>query len=130
MAKYKAIGSVIKAVTSTGTPAAVGNVTGYSFEGNASIIDATVLGEAAKTYEAGVKDYSISVDCLYDPADAAQVDMLEGESVNFEILPETGNKITGTGLVETVSITGELDGMISATHSIKPSGGVTRAAVT
>ena len=130
MAKYSGNAGVIKAITSTGTPAAVGEIISFGLSTSAATIDATALGDASREYLAGIKDATVNFEAHYDPADAAQVDLAEGEGVDFELLPESGNKVTGSGIVTSVDVNVAMDETVKVSGTIQVSGGITRAAVT
>ena len=103
MATYKGLSGVIKAITDNGTPATVGEVKNFSLEASAEVIEDTALGDASKTFVAGLKTFTVSLECHYDSSDAAQADLIEGEKVDLELHPEGTaagrQKLTGEGIV-------------------------------
>jgi len=129
MSKYSGNAGVIKAITSTGTPAAVGQVISFGISASAGAMDATELGAASRSYLAGLKDATVNFEAHYDPADAAQIDLAEGEGVDFELLPEPANKISGSGIVTSLDITVAIDETVKVSGTIQVSGGITRAEV-
>ena len=130
MANYNGNAGVIKAVTSTGTPAAVGEVKSFSLDTACAEQDATSMGDAWDTVEAGRKSWNGSLEAHYDPAAAPQVDLIEGEKCDMELLPTTGYKFTGTALVTGVSYGVTPEERVSVSITFKGNGALTRAAVT
>lgn len=130
MATHLGKAGVIKAITATGTPAAMGEVKSFSIDTTCDTVEDTALGDAARTYKAGLKSATLSIEAHYDPSDAAQLDCLEGESIDFELLPEAGNKITGTAIVNSLSISNDLEGIVAVTIGAQVTGAIARAAVT
>ena len=130
MANYNGNGGVIKAITTGGTPAAVGEVQSFSVSTACEAQDASALGDAWDKTEPGRKSWEGSLNAWYDPADAAQADLIEGEKVDVELVPESGNDLSGTAVVTGVEI-GEVnrDGRIPVSISFKGDGALTRAAV-
>lgn len=103
MATYKGLSGVFKAITDNGTPATMGEVKSFSVEASADVIEDTALGDTSKTFAAGLKTYTVSLEAHYDSADAPQADVIEGEQCDLELHPEGTaagrQKLTGTGIV-------------------------------
>lgn len=130
MSKYNGNSGVIQAVTTGGSLAAVGQVKNFTVETTAAELDATSMGDAWDVVMAGRKSWSGSLEAHYDPADTAQIDLLAGESVDLDLRPEAGNKLTGTAIVTTRGITVDKDDIVSVSISFKGTGALTPAAVT
>ena len=91
------------------------------------------MGDVSRSYKAGLKTNTVSIECYWDEADAQQLVIDERASLDFEVYPTgTGSGETfysGSGIVTSRSITGSFDGMVEASFSIQCSGDVTEAQV-
>ena len=131
MATKTGASGVVKLQVAGTTVAVVGEVRSYTFEGSADTIDDSVIGDVARTYKAGLKTNTVSIECYWDESDAQQLVIDERASLDFEIYPTgTGTGETyfsGNGIVTSRSITGSFDGMVEASFSIQVNGDVTEA---
>jgi hypothetical protein len=131
MATTTGSSGVVKVATSGGSVAVVGEVRSYTFDGSADTIEDSVMGDTARSYKAGLKTNTLSVECYYDEADAQQTLMDERASVDFELYPTgTGTGETyfsGSGIITSRSVTAAFDGMVEASFTIQCSGDVTEA---
>jgi hypothetical protein len=131
MATTTGSSGVVKVATSGGSVAVVGEVRSYTFDGSADTIEDSVMGDTTRSYKAGLKTNTLSVECYYDEADAQQTLMDERASVDFELYPTgTGTGETyfsGSGIITSRSVTAAFDGMVEASFSIQCSGDVTEA---
>jgi hypothetical protein len=131
MATTTGSSGVVKVATSGGSVAVVGEVRSYTFDGSADTIEDSVMGDTSRSYKAGLKTNTLSVECYYDEADAQQTLMDERASVDFELYPTgTGTGETyfsGSGIITSRSVTAAFDGMVEASFTIQCSGDVTEA---
>jgi|TARA_R110000744_G_scaffold152542_1_gene266664 predicted secreted protein len=131
MATKTGASGVVKLQVSGTTVAVVGEVRSFTFEGSADTIEDSVMGDISRTYKAGLKTNTVSIECYWDEADAQQLVLDERASLDFEIYPTgTGTGETyfsGAGIVTSKSITGSFDGMVEASFSLQVSGDVTEA---
>lgn len=131
MATTTGSSGVVKVATSGGSVAVVGEVRSYTFDGTADTIEDSVMGDSARSYKAGLKTNTLTVECYWDEADAPQGILDERASVDFELYPTgTGTGETyfsGSGIVTSRSVTASFDGMVEASFSIQCSGAVTEA---
>jgi hypothetical protein len=131
MATTTGSSGVVKVATSGGSVAVVGEVRSYTFDGSADTIEDSVMGDTTRSYKAGLKTNTLSVECYYDEADAQQTLMDERASVDFELYPTgTGTGETyfsGSGIITSRSVTAAFDGMVEASFTIQCSGDVTEA---
>jgi hypothetical protein len=131
MAKTVGASGVVKLQVAGTTVAVVGEVRSYTLEGSADTIEDSVMGNVDRTYKAGLKTNTVSIECYWDESDAQQLVIDERASLDFEIYPTgTGTGETffsGTGIVTSRSITASFDGMVEASFSIQCSGAVTEA---
>ena len=131
MATKTGASGVVKLQVAGTTVAVVGEVRSYTLEGSADTIEDSVMGNVDRTYKAGLKTNTVSIECYWDESDAQQLVIDERASLDFEIYPTgTGTGETffsGTGIVTSRSITASFDGMVEASFSIQCSGAVTEA---
>lgn len=131
MAKTTGSSGVIKIAATGGSVAVVGEVRSFTFDGSADTIEDSVMGNTARTYKASLKTNTLSIECYWDEADAQQLILSEGASIDFELYPTgTGTGETyfsGTGIVTARSIPASFDGMVEASFSIQCSGAVAEA---
>ena len=111
----------------------IGQLTGYTLDTSAEVIDQTILGSTSKVNVAGTLGFSGSVDLLYDETASPQMTLVEGASIAFVFLPE-GNtsgdvNFSGTGIVDSVSYSAAVDGNVTSTASFQGTGALTRGTV-
>lgn len=134
MATATGNGGIVKLVTDTGgsdSAVTVAEVRSFSIDETKDTIESTTMGANSRTYLAGQKSATISIECYWDSTDAGQADAddsLRGaESVDFEIYPNgvgTGVKYTGVGFVTSKTINVSFDGMVEASFNIQVTGDV------
>ena len=133
MATKTGASGVVKLQVSGTTVAVVGEVRSFTFDGSADTIEDSVMGDVSRSYKAGLKTNTVSIECYWDEADAQQLVIDERATLDFEVYPTgTGSGETfysGSGIVTSRSITGSFDGMVEASFSIQCSGDVTEAQV-
>ena len=110
-----------------------GNVTGFTLETSADVVEDSSLANSAKTFAAGRTSFSGSIECHWDEGDTAQEALDVGTSLAFILLPE-GNSggdvsFSGTGLVTGMSIGVTLDGMTSRSVTFQGTGALTQSTV-
>lgn len=130
MATVTGSSGIIKAVTSGGSAANIGEVQSYAFNSSADSIEDTAMGDSARTYKSGLKNHTLSVEARFDSSDSAQEDLAAGSEVDFEVNPEgvgTGTPVyTGSGVVTSSSFTATFDGMVDASFEVQVSGDYTK----
>lgn len=129
MASHTGSEGVVKVGSAT-----VAEVKSWTLNTAAETIENTSMGDAARTYVAGLTSADASVDVFWDETDSAgQVALAPGSSVTLVLYPEgagTGDTYyTGTALVTGKSITGAFDGMVDASITAQYTGAVTTATV-
>jgi hypothetical protein len=106
-----------------------GEVTSFTLETSADVVEDTALSDSAKTFLAGRTSFSGTVECNFDEADTSQEECTVGSSVAFTLLPE-GNasgdaSYSGTGIVTGMSISNPLDGVITRSITFQGTGALT-----
>ena len=109
---------------------AIGEIRGFSIDETIDTVEDTSMGDASKSYLASIKDFSGSVDVLYDETDTnGQTALAVGSSVTLNFAPEgtaSGDvKLTGTAIVTGKSITSSFDGLVESTITVQGTGGLT-----
>ena len=118
-------------VTVGGT--AVGELTGFTLETTADVVEDTQLTDAAKSFITGRTSFSGSLDMNYDESDAQQETLVVGSEISFVLLPE-GNtagdqSFTGTGIVTGMSITNGMDAIVSRNVTFQGTGSLSKSTV-
>lgn len=108
----------------------IAEIRSFSIDETVDTVEDTSMGNAAKTYLASIKDFSGSVDVLYDETDTnGQVALAVGATVTLNFAPEgaaTGDvKLTGDAIVTSKSISSSFDGLVEASISVQGTGGLT-----
>ena len=128
---------VVKLVTDGEVLAAVAEIRSFSIDETLDTIESTVMGSTgqARTYLAGNKTATVTIECYWDSTDAGQQDaddsLRSSEKIDFEIYPNgvgAGVKYVGEGFVTSKSITASFDGMVEASFSIQATGQITESA--
>lgn len=109
---------------------AIGEIRGFSIDETIDTVEDTSMGDSSKSYLASIKDFSGSVDVLYDEADTnGQTALAVGSSVTLNFAPEGSDsgdvKLTGTAIVTGKSITSSFDGLVESTITVQGTGGLT-----
>lgn len=118
-------------VTAGGT--AIGEVTGFTLETTADVVEDTALTDAAKTFVAGRTSFSGTIDMHYDEADAQQETLTAGSSISFVVLPEgndTGDQsFAGSGIITGMSVSNGMDSIVSRSVTFQGTGALTKSTV-
>lgn len=112
----------------------VAELRSMNLETSAEMIDATTLTSTSKINKAGTKSFTGSIDCFWDETDTnGQLTLEEGASITVVYLFEgntTGDySYSFTALVNSVSISSSIDGMVEASFSFTGTGAITRGTV-
>jgi hypothetical protein len=118
-------------VTAGGT--GVGELTGFTLETTADVVEDTALTDATKSFVAGRTSFSGTLEMHYDETDSPQQTLTAGSSIAFILLPE-GNasgdeSFTGTGIVTGMSVNNAMDAIISRSVTFQGTGTLTRGTV-
>lgn len=109
---------------------AIAEIRGFSIDETIDTVEDTSMGDSSKSYLASIKDFSGSVDVLYDETDTnGQTALSVGSSVTLNFAPEgtdSGDvKLTGTAIVTGKSVTSSFDGLVESTITVQGTGGLT-----
>jgi hypothetical protein len=111
----------------------LGEIRSYTIESSGETIEDTTMGDAARTYKAGLTTFTASFEVYFDETDTAQNAVDAGASITFSVYPEgetAGDTYyTGSGIVTGRSITASFDGMVEMSLSVQGSGALTETTV-
>lgn len=123
-----------KANGATGAATQVKEVRSWSFEETAERIDASEMGDCTKKFESGAKTTSGTIAVQWDPATGSnQAVLTVGDKVDIELYPGgNGSGSTyykGTATIESVSRSGEIDGIVASSYGFAVDGEMTTTGV-
>ena len=109
------------------------NVTGFTLETSADVVENSALTNSAKTFTACRTSFSGSIECHWDEGDTAQEALDVGTSLAFILLPE-GNvsgdiSFSGTGIVTGMSVAVTMEGITSRSVTFQGTGALTQGTV-
>ncbi len=115
-------------VTAGGT--GIGELTGYTLETTADVVEDTQLSDAGKTFVAGRTSFSGTLEMSYDETDSPQQTLTAGTTISFILAPEgnaSGDEtFTGSGIVTGMSVNVTLDGITTRSVTFQGTGTLTR----
>ena len=118
-------------VTAGGT--GIGELTGYTLETTADVVEDTQLSDAGKTFVAGRTSFSGTLEMSYDETDTPQQTLTAGTTISFILAPEGNSSgdetFTGTGIVTGMSVNISLDGITTRSVTFQGTGALTRGTV-
>jgi len=124
MANHTGSEGVVKIGTNT-----ISEVRSFTITETGDTIEDSTMGDASRTYKAGMKTFTGSVVCYWDETDTAQIALTVGASVTLNLYPEgttTGDKYyTGSVLVTSIERSAAFDGMVETTFSFQGTGTLT-----
>ncbi len=114
-------------VTVGGT--AVGDLTGFTIETTADVVEDTALTDATKSFVTGRTSFSGTLEMNFDETNTEQESLVVGASLAFVLLPE-GNtagdaSYSGTGLITGMSITNSMEAVVSRNVTFQGTGALT-----
>ena len=115
-------------VTAGGT--GIGELTGYTLETTADVVEDTQLSDSTKSFVAGRTSFSGTLDMSYDETDSPQQTLTAGTSISFILAPEGNSSgdetFTGTGIVTGMNVNVSLDGITTRSVTFQGTGTLTR----
>ena len=114
-------------VTAGGT--GIGELTAFTLETTADVVEDTALTDATKSFVAGRTSFSGTLEMHFDETDSPQTNLTAGSSLAFILLPEgnsSGDRsFAGTGIVTGMSVNNSMDAIISRTVTFQGTGALT-----
>jgi hypothetical protein len=112
----------------------VAEVTGFTLETTADVIETTALANSAKSFVASRSSFTATIECHFDETDTnGQRVLIEGASVNIFLHPEGNDSgdfvLQGACIVTGNSTSVTMDDTIRQSISVQGTGGITRTTV-
>lgn len=112
----------------------VAEVKSFDITETDNVIESTSMGDASKTFEAGLKEASGTITCHFDKADSTgQEAMTVGASVSLKLYPEgnsTGNReISFTAQITSVGVSEAINEIVERSFGFTADGDVTHGTV-
>ena len=111
----------------------IGEITGFTLETTADVVEDTALTDATKSFLAGRTSFSGSLEMNYDETDSPQQTLAVGSSIDFVLLPEGNSSgdesFTGSGIITGMSVNNALDAVITRSVTFQGTGTLTRGTV-
>ena len=112
---------------------AIGDLTGFTLETTADVVESTALTDSDKSFTAGRTSFSGSLDMNFNRANAQQASLLAGSSIAFIVYPEgadSGDRTySGSGIVTGMSTSNSMDGMVTRSVTFQGNGTLTVSTV-
>ena len=112
---------------------AIGEITGFTLETTADVVEDTELSDSTKSFLAGRTSFSGTLEMSYDETDSPQQTLTAGTSIAFILLPEgdtSGDEsFTGSGIVTGMSVTNGMDAIVTRSVTFQGTGALTRGTV-
>jgi len=129
MAVHTGSAGVIKIGSNT-----VAEVTGFTLETTADVIESTQLSDTNKTYVTSRKSGTVTVECMWDETDSnGQIVLQEATGVTLLLYPEGADSgdfyYSVPAIVTGKSVTVTIDDIIRLSISCQINGAITRATV-
>jgi hypothetical protein len=111
---------------------AVAEIRSFSIDETGDTIEDTALGDSFRSFKAGMRQWSGTIDTWWDETDTNGQGALDvGSSVTLNFQPEGSDsgdtQIQGTALITGKTINSSFDGMVEATYSVTGVGGLTES---
>ena len=118
-------------VTAGGT--GIGELTGYTLETTADVVEDTQLSDSTKSFVTGRTSFSGTLEMSYDETDTPQQTLTAGTTIAFILAPEGNSSgdetFTGSGIVTGMSVNVTLDGITTRSVTFQGTGALTRGTV-
>ncbi len=108
----------------------IGELTGFTLETTADVVEDTQLSDSTKSFVAGRTSFSGTLEMSYDETDSPQQTLTAGTTIAFILAPEgngSGDEtFTGSGIVTGMSVNVSLDGITTRSVTFQGTGTLTR----
>jgi len=106
----------------------------YTIEESGDTIETTALGDASRTYVAGLKTFTGTIECYWDETDSSgQGAMTVGSQITINFYPEGDGAgdtyYTGSAIITGRSVTGTTDGTVDRSFTIQGTGALSETTV-
>tara|TARA_R100001086_G_scaffold72369_1_gene34762 strand:- start:930 stop:1319 length:390 start_codon:yes stop_codon:yes gene_type:complete len=112
----------------------VAEVTAFTLETTADVIESTALANSAKSFVANRVSFTATIECAFDETDTnGQIALTEGQAVSLHLHPEGADSgdyyYTGNAIVTGNSVSVTMDDLIRLSISVQGNGGITRTTI-
>ena len=108
----------------------IGELTGFTLETTADVVEDTQLSDSTKSFVAGRTSFSGTLEMSYDETDSPQQTLTAGTTIAFILAPEGNSSgdetFTGSGIVTGMSVNVTLDGITTRSVTFQGTGTLTR----
>ena len=108
----------------------IGELTGFTLETTADVVEDTQLSDSTKSFLAGRTSFSGTLEMCYDETDSPQQTLTAGTSISFVLGAEgdgSGDEIfSGSGIITGMSVSVPLDGITTRSVTFQGTGALTR----
>ena len=108
----------------------IGELTGFTLETTADVVEDTQLSDSTKSFVAGRSSFSGTLEMSYDETDSPQQTLTAGTTIAFILAPEGNSSgdetFTGSGIVTGMSVNVTLDGITTRSVTFQGTGTLTR----
>lgn len=113
---------------------AIAEIRSYTISESGDTIEDTSMGDTSRTFKAGLKTFTASVECFWDETDTSGQGSFDvGSTVTLNVYPEgssTGDMYyTGSAIVTGKTINGTFDGMVEASFTLQGTGALSETTV-
>ena len=108
----------------------IGELTGFTLETTADVVEDTQLSDSTKSFLAGRSSFSGTLEMSYDETDSPQQTLTAGTSISFVLGAEgdgSGDEIfSGSGIITGMSVNVGLDAVTTRSVTFQGTGTLTR----
>jgi predicted secreted protein len=113
---------------------AIAEIRSYTISETGDTIEDSSMGDSSRTYKAGLKTFTASVECFWDETDTTGQGSFDvGSTVTLNVYPEgatTGDMYyTGSAIVTGKTINATFDGMVEASFTLQGTGALSETTV-
>lgn len=113
---------------------AVAEIRSYTVSETGDTIEDSSMGDTSRTYKAGLKTFTASVECFWDETDTTGQGSFDvGSTVTLNVYPEgatTGDiYYTGSAIVTGKTVNATFDGMVEASFTLQGTGALSESTV-
>ncbi len=113
---------------------AIAEIRSYTISETGDTIEDSSMGDSSRTYKAGLKTFTASVECFWDETDTTGQGSFDvGATVTLNVYPEgatTGDiYYTGSAIVTGKTVNATFDGMVEASFTLQGTGALSESTV-
>ena len=113
---------------------AIAEIRSYTINETGDTIEDSSMGDVSRTYKAGLKTWTASVEVFWDETDTnGQGSFDVGSTVTLNVYPEGSSSgdmyYTGSAIVTGKTINATFDGMVEASFTLQGTGALTETTV-